>query len=90
MKQVDLPEFLASPDAKGQICTLASLKAMVVIWPEGDESREVRIEMPDKDVTVSTVENCYAGNNPSLMKPLLVITWSSSFQLCFYIFKVQQ
>jgi hypothetical protein len=63
---------------------------MVVIWPEGDESREVRIEMPDKDVTVSTVENCYAGNNPSLMKPLLVITWSSSFQLCFYIFKVQQ
>jgi hypothetical protein len=36
------------------------------------------------------VENCYAGNNPSLMKPLLVITWSSSFQLCFYIFKVQQ
>ncbi len=89
VRPADLPEILAAPDAKGQVCTLASLGATVVIWPEGDESREVRIEMPDRDVTVSTVQNCYAANNPSSPKPILVITWSSSFQLCFYIFKVK-
>ncbi|XP_057365600.1 uncharacterized protein LOC130686476 [Daphnia carinata] len=85
-RPADLPEILAVPDAKGLICTLASLEATVVIWPEGDESREVRIEMPDRDVNVSTVQNCF--NNPSSsVKPLLVVTWSSSFQLCFYISK---
>lgn len=86
----DLPEILAVPDAKGLICTLASLEATVVIWPEGDESREVRIEMPDQGVTASTTEDCMAGGvNPSV-KPLLVVTWSQSFQLCFYISKVRK
>ncbi|KAI9560109.1 hypothetical protein GHT06_014119 [Daphnia sinensis] len=85
-RPADLPEILSAPDAKGQICTLASLGATIVIWPEGDESREVQIKMPDRDVNVSTVQNCF--NNPSSsVKPLLVVTWSSSFQLCFYISK---
>lgn len=87
MRPADLPEILSVPDAKGEICTLASLEATIVIWPEGDESRNVQIKMPDRDVNVSTVQNCF--NNPSSsVKPLLVVTWSSSFQLCFYISKV--
>ena len=86
VKPADLPEILVASDAKGQICTLASLDATVVIWPEGDESREVRIEMPDQGVTTSTTEKCLTGGEA---KPLLVVTWSSSFQLCFYISKVR-
>lgn len=86
VRPADLPEILSVPDAKGEICTLASLEATIVIWPEGDESRKVQIKMPDRDVNVSTVQNCF--NNPSSsVKPLLVVTWSSSFQLCFYISK---
>jgi hypothetical protein len=90
LRPADLPEILAAPDAKGEICTLASLGATVVIWPEGDESRQERIGFSDADATVSTVQNCYAAdnNNPSSPKPILVITWTTSIQLCFYIFKV--
>lgn len=93
LRPADLPEILAAPDAEGEICTLASLGVTVVIWPEGDESRQERIGFSDADATVSTVQNCYAAdnNNPSSPKPILVITWTTSFdilQLCFYIFKV--
>lgn len=86
MKPADLPEILVASDTKGEICTLASLEATIVIWPEGDESREVRIEMPDKGVTTSTTEKCLTGGGEA--KPLLVASWSLSFQLCFYISKV--
>ncbi|XP_046463594.1 uncharacterized protein LOC124209592 [Daphnia pulex] len=92
LRPADLPEILAAPDAKGEICTLASLGVTVVVWPEGDESRQVRIDFSKLVATVSTVQNCYAAdnNNPSSPKPILVITWTTSidiFQLCFYIFK---
>ena len=61
-----------------------------MIWPEGDESREVRIEMPDEGVTASTTQNCLAGGADPSVKPLLVVTWSQSLQLCFYISKVKK
>lgn len=44
--------------------------------------------MPDHGVTASTTQNCLAGGSDPSVKPLLVVTWSSSFQLCFYISKV--
>jgi hypothetical protein len=62
---------------------MASLEATVVLWPAGDETREIRIEMPDQ-VTASS-GRCLTADEQN--KPLLVVTWST-FQLCFYISKV--
>lgn len=56
----------------------------MVLWPDGDESREVRIEMPDEGVTASSTQNCSVKTS---VKPLLVVSWST-FQLCFFISKV--
>ena len=82
-RPVNLPEIYSVPDDKGKVCTLASLEATVVLWPKGDESQEVRIEMPDHVTAAANASKC--PGVPST--PLLVITWSS-FQLCFYVSKV--
>ena len=84
MRPAELPEILAAPDARGQICTLASLEASVVVWPQGDESRELRIEMPGEGVAASSTQNCSVETS---VRPLLVVSWST-FQLCFFISKV--
>jgi len=80
-KPENLPEIYSVPDEKGNICTMASLEASLVIWPKGDQSQEVRIKMPNQ-VTTATNRKC-----PGIQSsPLLIIMWSS-FQLCFYISK---
>jgi hypothetical protein len=63
---------------------MASLEATVVLWPAGDGTREIRIEMPDQ-VAASSSGRCLTADEQN--RPLLVVTWST-FQLCFYISQV--
>ena len=89
-KPVVLPDILTAADERGEVCTLASLDATVVVWPKGDESQEVRIEMPDQVSTTSS-DKCppsASASSGSRLKPLMAITWSS-FQLCFYMTTVK-
>jgi len=80
-KPENLPEIYSVPDEKGTTCTMASLDATMVIWPQGDPSQEVSIKMPNQ-VTTATNQKC-----PGIQSsPLLIILWSS-FQLCFYVSK---
>ena len=62
---------------------MASLEASLLMWPQGDASKEIRIKMPNQ-VTTANSRKC-----PGIQSsPLLVILWSS-FQLCFYVSKVK-
>jgi len=80
-KPENLPEIYTVPDEKGNICTMASLEASLLMWPQGDASKEIRIKMPNQ-VTTANSRKC-----PGIQSsPLLVILWSS-FQLCFYVSK---
>ena len=73
-------EVYTATDASGKVCTLASLEATIVLWP--NEPKETRIEMPSQ-VSADGPSKCPANPGGTLMS----VAWSS-FQLCFYMSKV--
>ena len=78
--------FLAK-DERGQVSTLASLDATVVLWP--DEAREIRIEMPQEIASSAAPSVGWrCGAAPATDQSLLAVTWST-FQLCFVVSQVK-
>jgi len=80
-------EVFLAKDERGQVSTLASLDATVVLWP--DEAREIRIEMPQEIASSAAPSVGWrCGAAPATDQSLLAVTWST-FQLCFVVSQVK-